>query len=850
MIKIRTHKSKIISIFFGILFLVLINGNNYRYNLLTNDNAYNNNEINLKRAGYWEISPIYIDDTDPSYNWSITATTYDWCSGLGTLIEPYLIENITINAIGNDYGFKIANSNVYFRIENCTIYNSNFGSYGGSYGGIILENVSNGTLLENQVSHNYNGIFLMSSSNNKIERNNASNYVKFGILIYQDCDLNEIRENICEYNTDTYGYGIGVTINCDFNRILNNNVTGNTWGGIIIRDGSHNNAISGNNVKANNHGIEIYDNCDNNTIDNNLIINNYGNGGWDRSSSCQNNLWYNNYFDNPGVRNALESGTGNFWDNGTIGNYWSDYSGVDANDDGIGDTPYILEDVIDYFPIWDDGLDLHSPELEILYPIPFELFGEVAPNFNIEVLDTNIDTMWYTLDDGMTNITFSVNGTINQSNWTARGDGPVMITFYANDTVGHVNSSHVVVYKDATSPIININNPIDSQLFGVTAPNFNVEIVDNNLDTMWYTLDDGMTNITFSVNGTINQSNWTARGDGPVMITFYANDTLGHINSAQVLINKDTTNSIINIISPVPDQFAGANSPEFTVEISDPNLDSMWYTIDGGITNIIFTVNDTIDQSNWTAHIDGPITLIFYANDTLAHISSAQVIIIKDTTIPIINIISPVPDQFAGANSPEFTVEISDPNLDSMWYTIDGGLTNISFITNETIDQNNWVAHIDGPVSIIFYANDTAGKTAFSEIIVRKDIEDPIISIITPIMNEEFEIHPTYEITIIELYIDKIWYTFDNGTNKIFITELIGIMDQTLWNQLSNGYVIIRFYANDTLGNISFDDVIVVKDTPTTGSSPPGIPGYNMMLVIGAICIVSVFIIKRKFNKS
>jgi hypothetical protein len=32
----------------------------------------------------------------------------------------------------------------------------------------------------------------------------------------------------------------------------------------------------------------------------------------------------------------------NFWDNGTIGNYWADYNGTDSNGDGIGDSPYII----------------------------------------------------------------------------------------------------------------------------------------------------------------------------------------------------------------------------------------------------------------------------------------------------------------------------------------------------------------------------------------------------------------------------------------------------------------------------------------------------------------------------
>jgi len=54
-------------------------------------------------------------------------------------------------------------------------------------------------------------------------------------------------------------------------------------------------------------------------------------------------------------------GYANTWDNGypSGGNYWSDYEGVDADGDGIGDTPYVIipffgeydEDNMDRFPL-------------------------------------------------------------------------------------------------------------------------------------------------------------------------------------------------------------------------------------------------------------------------------------------------------------------------------------------------------------------------------------------------------------------------------------------------------------------------------------------------------------------
>jgi parallel beta-helix repeat protein len=101
--------------------------------------------------------------------------------------------------------------------------------------------------------------------------------------------------------------------------------------------------IAGNNITSSKYmsGIYLVENSDNNLI--------YGNNILDNSlsffirESKDNQIHHNNIverFQEPWVEEEYR----NIWDNGTEGNYWSNYTGTDANHDGIGDTAYIIND--------------------------------------------------------------------------------------------------------------------------------------------------------------------------------------------------------------------------------------------------------------------------------------------------------------------------------------------------------------------------------------------------------------------------------------------------------------------------------------------------------------------------
>ena len=101
-----------------------------------------------------------------------------------------------------------------------------------------------------------------------------------------------------------------------------------------------------------------------------------------------NNTVYNNNFINTQVSTNLDVYGLNYFDNGREGNYWSDYTGVDADGDGIGDTPYIIEyhneNRKDNYPLM-TPFDLSTIDIELTEWTPLNLD---IPRFNPDLPPT------------------------------------------------------------------------------------------------------------------------------------------------------------------------------------------------------------------------------------------------------------------------------------------------------------------------------------------------------------------------------------------------------------------------------------------------------------------------------
>jgi PKD repeat protein len=102
----------------------------------------------------------------------------------------------------------------------------------------------------------------------------------------------------------------------------------------------------------------------------NCIIRNnfFNNNVWweiDIMDYCYNNLIYHN--DVFGIPYDMEEAS--TWDNGypSGGNYWDDYTGEDADGDGIGDTPYTFQHGEDRYPLMEPYNDNWTPYARFSY---------------------------------------------------------------------------------------------------------------------------------------------------------------------------------------------------------------------------------------------------------------------------------------------------------------------------------------------------------------------------------------------------------------------------------------------------------------------------------------------------
>ena len=154
----------------------------------------------------------------------------------------------------------------------------------------------------------------------------------------------------------------------------------------------------------------------------------------------------------------------------------------------------------------------------------------------------------------------------------------------------------------------------------------------------------------------------------------------------------------------------------------------------------------------------------------------------------------------------------------------------------------------------IYLAGYTAsfGEGMFDMILVKfaLDFDNPQINIISPSQGDKIgDIAPNYDISIVEANLKSIWYTIDGGITNYTIAQLSGTINQSAWHIAPYSNITIRFYANDLLGYIGYNEVVVEKvEEVEEKDGGPAIFGYNLLIIISLIGMITAIIQKRKSN--
>ena len=259
---------------------------------------------------------------------------------------------------------------------------------GSGYGnGIYLK--ADGCVIEKLVVRDWsNGIYLRTSSGSTIAGNELLSN-KYGAYLYTSSNNNEISGNTI-ISSDYSSRGIYLRGSCR-NTISENDISisGRGKDGIFVYGSSNNNNLSGNSIQSAGNGINLYDSSNNVLFGNSIQDTDKGIYLYKKSNACSDNVVQscaiqsckcgiyiqdaidNFFFLNEFINNDANVDTynniayQNWWNskdklsysyNGPkssyLGNYWPDYTGVDGDGNGIGDTPYEVYTMNnDFYPL-------------------------------------------------------------------------------------------------------------------------------------------------------------------------------------------------------------------------------------------------------------------------------------------------------------------------------------------------------------------------------------------------------------------------------------------------------------------------------------------------------------------
>jgi hypothetical protein len=354
---------------------------------------------------------------------------------------------------------------------------------------------------------------------------------------------------------------------------------------------------------------------------------------------------------------------------------------------------------------------------------------------------------------------------------------------------GHTQSSGFVdFYIDNTHPTLSISSPYNWETVTGASVVLFADSVDNGFfsPTVEYRIDAGIwTNLPGSeLLGWTTTWDSTTVSNGVHTIHFRSYDDAGHISTDSVTITVDNDTPVVFVIAPqASDYLEGTYT--FKVAASDEiSLTNVYITID--VTDYTLGYNSasgywevTLDTEGFSEGVHG---ITATAQDgILAHTQTTALVSFNvDNLEPVLSIIAPANGETVFGSTVLIDVDCWDEGVSvpTVEYKIDSG----SWISLSGSEPTGWTDSWDSTSvshaahTLTFKAYDAIGHMVTDSIWVTVDNDNPVVSIVSPQVDEY--IQGTYTFTI---------YASDAiGVTNVYMT--INAVDYTAGYNSDSGF--------------------------------------------------------------
>jgi hypothetical protein len=336
---------------------------------------------------------------------------------------------------------------------------------------------------------------------------------------------------------------------------------------------------------------------------------------------------------------------------------------------------------------WVFYVDSIFPQINLNLPVDYFNSTEGDTNFNFTVID-NLDSSLIcnlTINSVAVDSNFNVvNNTLTNRFFEDVGDGLNYWNVSCVDEAGNLNTSETRILNVTEYPSLILDTE-DNAAFNYTPFNLSY-IPDDNGDFQ---------SCELYLNGVLNQTNSTPISKG-FSNYFEISTSSGYYNwsvectDSFGLVNQSENRSfLVDFVSPNVESFYPEDGGiiyssivEFNFSVTD-DYDTNIYcglNVDGSIVNSSYFSNDSIGVLSWMFSSGGLKSWNITCNDSAGNTNTTQTKTFTLYTPPIINLLSPIQEEWINQDTITFIYNISDGNDD---------LKNASLFLDGVLNQTN-----------------------------------------------------------------------------------------------------------------------------------------------------------------